>query len=269
MVQYIQRKILNEKEVIYMDFPAIIAHRGLHGDVFPENSMGAFREAIKNGLAIELDVHLTKDGRLAVFHDNSLKRMTGVDADIEDFTAQQLGALRLKETDERIPLLSEVLKEVRGRVPLIIEIKEGSSVGITEKRLDRLMKNYKGEWAVMSFNPLRIGWFKKNSPEVTRGMLLSRHKKKFNPEYVKMYLASLGIIQNTIASPDFIAYDLRCVTVKALVKAFNNGCAFLGWTAKNEETLEEALKFCKAVIFENIPAHKAIELSMKEYRDKE
>lgn len=252
-----------------MDFPALIAHRGLHNDAFPENSMSAFKNAVFHGLAIELDIHLTKDCKLVVFHDNNLKRMTGIDALIEDFTYEQLTAFKIKDTDEKIPLLCDVLKEVAGKVPLVIELKEGSPVGVLEKRLNSLMKGYKGEWCVMSFNPLRMGWFKKNAPEITRGMLLSRHKKKFNLKYVKKYITSFGIVHNTIASPDFIAYDLRSITMEAMMDAFSNGCPLLGWTAKNEETLTEALKFCKSVIFENIPPEKAIEISEIEYSEED
>jgi len=252
-----------------MDFPALIAHRGLHNDAFPENSISAFKNAVFHGLAIELDIHLTKDCKLVVFHDNSLKRMTGVEAEIEDFTYEQLTAFNLKDSEDKIPLLSDVLKEVAGKVPLVIELKEGSPVGVLEKRLYSLMKNYKGEWCVMSFNPLRMGWFKKNAPEITRGMLLSRHKKKFNLKFVKKYITSFGIVHNTIAEPDFIAYDLRSITMEAMMDAFSNGCPLLGWTAKNEETLTEALKFCKSVIFENIPPEKAIEISEIEYSEED
>lgn len=252
-----------------MDFTALIAHRGLHNDVFPENSMSAFKNAVFHGLAIELDIHLTKDCRLVVFHDNNLKRMTGIDALIEDFTYEQLTAFKIKDTDEKIPLLCDVLKEVAGRVPLVIEIKEGSPVGVLEKRLNSLMKGYKGEWCVMSFNPLRMGWFKKNAPEITRGMLISRHKKKLNFKFIKKYIASFGIVHNTIASPDFIAYDLRSITMEAMMEAFSNGCPLLGWTAKNEDTLTEALKFCMSVIFENIPPEKAIGISEIEYSEED
>lgn len=250
-----------------MDFPALIAHRGLHNDIFPENSMGAFKNAIAYGLAIELDVHLTKDCKIVVFHDNSLKRMTGVDAKLEDFTYEQLTALRLQDTDEKIPLLTEVLKEVNGSVPLVIEIKEGAPVGVLEKRLNSLLQSYKGDFCVMSFNPLRVGWFMKNAPEITRGILISKFKKKFNLNYIKKYISSFGVVHNTLAKPDFVAYDLRSVTMEAIVDAFDNGCPFLGWTAKNEETLTEALKFCKSVIFENIEPEAAIELSEKEYTE--
>lgn len=250
-----------------MKFPPLIAHRGLHNDIYPENSMGAFKNAVAHGLAIELDVHLTKDCRIVVFHDNSLKRMTGVDATLEDFTYEQLTALRLKETDEKIPLLTEVLKEVSGRVPLVIEIKDGSPVGVLEKRLNNLLKSYSGDFCIMSFNPLRVGWFMKNAPEITRGILISKFKKKFGLSYLKKYLTSFGLVHNTLAKPDFIAYDLRSVSMEAIVDAFNNGCPFLSWTAKTEETLEEALKFSKSVIFEGIDPKTAIELSEKEYTE--
>lgn len=247
-----------------MEFPELIAHRGLHSESVPENSMSAFREALNHGLAIELDVHLTKDCRVVVFHDENLKRMTGIDAKLEDFTYEQLCAFRLKDSGEKIPLLAEVLKLVSGRVPIFVEIKEGSPVGILEKRLDALMKKYSGSWCVMSFNPLRINWFRKNSPCVCRGILISKFKNKFNGDFIKKSIASQSFVWKNLAQPDFVAYDLRCVTMEAIVEAFNNSCAFIGWTARSEELLTEALKFCKSVIFENIPPQKAIEISQEQ-----
>ena len=250
-----------------MEYPALIAHRGLHNESFPENSMSAFKNAVSHGLAIELDIHLTKDAKIVVFHDNSLKRMTGIDAVIEDFTYEQLTAFTLKGSGEKIPLLSDVLREVNGAVPLIIEIKDGSPVGVTEKRLFNLMKGYKGDWCVMSFNLLRMMWFKKNAPDVCRGVLLSKHKAKFNTDFIKKYIYAQSPVWKNLVKPDFVAYDLRSVTMEAIVDAFNCGCAFFGWTAKNEQTLTEALKFCKSVIFENIEPLKAKELSLTEYAE--
>lgn len=252
-----------------MEYPAIIAHRGLHTENFPENSLLAFENAVNNGIAIELDVRLTKDCKLVVFHDKNLFRMTGIDADISDFDYAQLSALTLKDTKEKIPLLTEVLKTVSGKVPIFIEIKEGSPVGILEKRLDKLLKNYHGDCAVMAFNPLRMAWFRKFSPSVTRGVLISKFNEEKNITFVPKYLASFGKVYDTVAKPDFVACDLRSVTMETITDSINNGCAFLGWTAKNEETLTEALKFCLSVFFENVDPQKAIEISKIEYTEGE
>ena len=100
------------------------AHRGYHDKPrIPENSMAAFRRAIENGFGAELDVHLMRDGHLAVIHDASLKRTAGADVLVEDLTAEELKTYRLEGTDERIPLLEEVLELFQDRTPLIIELK--------------------------------------------------------------------------------------------------------------------------------------------------
>ena len=98
------------------------AHRGLHDKKrgIPENSFPAFRAAIEAGDGIELDVHLTKDGQLVVFHDDTFERICGRRGRVEDTSYEEMQKYRLAETKERIPLLSEVLQLVDGKVPLLI-----------------------------------------------------------------------------------------------------------------------------------------------------
>lgn len=100
------------------------AHRGFHDKpVIPENSLPAFRRAIEHGFGAELDVHLLKDGTLAVFHDSDLRRCANVDGQIEDLTLEELKQLRLEGTDEQIPTFDEVLALFESATPLIIELK--------------------------------------------------------------------------------------------------------------------------------------------------
>ena len=101
------------------------AHRGLHDSRqgVPENSLSAFRLAVQAGYGAELDVHLSRDGRLVVMHDESLKRTAGVERNICDMTAQELDACRLEGTEEKIPYLEEVLPLFAGKTPLVVEIK--------------------------------------------------------------------------------------------------------------------------------------------------
>ena len=103
------------------------AHRGLHDAEHPENSLSAFALAVKNGYGIELDVRLSKDGVLVVFHDDTLDRVAGIPGKVIDFTAKELSEMRLGGSEEGIPTLAEVLDLVNGRVPLLVEIKEGAS----------------------------------------------------------------------------------------------------------------------------------------------
>lgn len=104
-------------------------------------------------------------------------RMCGIEGKVFDYTYEQLSAFKLKNSDEKIPLLSEVLKTVDGKVPLLIELKGGAPFGELESRVDHMMKKYKGEFAVQSFNPFSVMWFRFHSPKVTRGQLISKYRK--------------------------------------------------------------------------------------------
>lgn len=137
-------------------FSAPIAHRGLYGFGKPENSMAAFGAAVCSGYVIELDVHLLADGAVAVFHDDNLKRMCGVDVDIRELTARKIKKYRLDDTKERIPLLKDVLTLVGGAVPIIIELKYDVSAGRLEKALAPILKDYPGQYALKSFNPIIV-----------------------------------------------------------------------------------------------------------------
>ena len=138
-----------------------IAHRGLHGNSVPENSLLAFSRAIENGFAIELDVRPIDDGTVVVFHDDKLTRMTNRDGYVCNLSKEELDTIRLKNSDEKIPTFKEVLDFVAGRTPILIEIKNESQVGALEQSTLDLLASYNGEYAVQSFNPYSIEFFKK------------------------------------------------------------------------------------------------------------
>lgn len=132
------------------------AHRGLHDSsrLIPENSMPAFREAVKQNLAIELDIHLTRDGKVVVFHDESLKRICNAEGTVEGSTFDALQHLHLSGTSEHMPLFSDVLRYVNGRVPLLIELKlPDSNIKLCPAAWD-ILKDYKGPYMVQSFNSM-------------------------------------------------------------------------------------------------------------------
>ena len=136
-----------------------IAHRGLHDKDTPENSLAAFSKAIEAGYPIELDVRLIADGTVVVFHDNSLSRLTENDGYIKFLNKEDLKYLTLKDSEEKIPTFEEVLNLVNGQVPLLIEVKNESKVGQLESKVIELLKDYKGEYAVQSFNPYVLEYF--------------------------------------------------------------------------------------------------------------
>ena len=134
------------------------AHRGFHDKpVIPENSLPAFRRAIEHGFGAELDVHLLKDGTLAVFHDSDLRRCANVDGQIEDLTLEELKQLRLEGTDEQIPTFDEVLALFESATPLIIELKtaRGNHQALAKAVCERL-DTYKGEFCIESFDPFAL-----------------------------------------------------------------------------------------------------------------
>ena len=148
-----------------------IAHRGLHGGDTPENSMLAFEKAVDKGYNIELDVHITTDGVVVVFHDDTLTRVCGVDKNIADCTKAELDTYTLANTSLRIPTLAEVLDMVNGRVEVLVEIKSTDpKVGRLESATHDVIKNY-DNISIQSFNPMSVKWYKDNAPSIPRGLL--------------------------------------------------------------------------------------------------
>ena len=154
-------------------FTRPIAHRGLHDELTPENSLSAFSRAVKAGFPIELDVRPIDDGSVVVFHDDGIKRMTNRDGYVCKLSKSDLAEIRLAGSDERIPYFSEVLELVDGRVPILIEIKNSNSnkSGELEQAVLDALRRYEGEYAVQSFNPYSMEFFKKNAPQIPRGQL--------------------------------------------------------------------------------------------------
>lgn len=227
----------------------IIAHRGYHNieKGIPENSIIAFNESIKNNYIIELDVHILKDGEVVVFHDDNLKRMTGIDKKIKECTYCEISKLRLKETDEKIPLLKDVLNLVDGKVPIIIELKTDVICGKLEKEVIKILEQYNGEYAIKSFNPLSVNYFRKHSPTMIRGQLASDFKNDKMLILKKIFLKNM--LFNFISKPDFISYDIRALPNKKIAR-LKEKQIILGWTARTQEELEKARKYCDNVIFE-------------------
>ena len=241
-----------------MNFGKYIAHRGLHNinNGIPENSLTAFESSCKKGLAIELDVRLTKDGKVVVFHDKSLKRMCGVDADVSEFTYEQLSAFNLKSTNEKIPLLSQVLKLVNGKVPILIEIKDNQGLFDLERRAYTLLKKYKGEYAVQSFSPISMLWFRIFAPDVVRGQLISTYKGKLKGKeflkYTGRLISACPLVWRLVSKPSFIACDLKSVSLEKAFQALDCNADFITWTANSNELMESAKQFSKSVIFQDL-----------------
>lgn len=226
-----------------------IAHRGLHNEKHPENSLAAFRNAIDHGFPIEIDIHLTQDNNIYVFHDDNLKRMTGFDKPIKESKKEEISRLRLAGTCEHIPTLDEVFNLVNGKVPLLIEIKKCGRPDETAKILSAMIKSYNGVVAVQSFYPDYLYYFKKYSPKIKRGQLATASFPDDIP-HIQRFL-SRNMFGNPIVQPSFITYDFKCLP-RAVVSFYKkHGMPILGYTVRSKEEENQAKKYCDNIIFEN------------------
>ena len=169
----------------------VYAHRGLHNENRPENSMAAFRAAWEHGYGVELDIHLMKDGNLAVIHDSSLLRVAGADVAIEDLKAEDLRNYTLCGGQEHIPLFSDVLELYRGKAPLIVELKTArNNVKALCEAACKLLDGYEGLYCVESFDPRVTCWLRKNRPDIIRGQLSENwfHSKTKLPGILKFVM---------------------------------------------------------------------------------
>lgn len=232
-----------------------IAHRGFFDNEkgIPENSLIAFEKAIEKSYAIELDVHVLQDGTVAVFHDSQLSRMTGKDGYLKNLNKDDLPNYKLLNTEYSIPTLEQVLDFVKGQTPILIEIKtENVKVGADESKIYEVLKNYKGEYAIQSFNPFTIEWFKTNAPEVVRGLLSAKFGKNMRDRpksWIKRF-ALRNMMFNKRAQPQFIAYnvlDLPSLKLKGKCKEL----PLLGWTVKSQSQYMEIVKYVDNIIFQD------------------
>ena len=211
------------------------AHRGLHSEdkSVPENSLEAFRLAGRAGYGAELDVHLTKDGQVVVFHDDTLDRMCGVSARVDDKSYDELKLLSLAGTNQRIPLLTEVLEIYGGRGPLIVEIKNGPRNRELCEKTYAILSDYPGEVCVESFNPRILRWFRFHAKDIVRGQLATTTSDYDGAVSRRTAFMLSHCLLNFISRPQFIAYRVgyRPLTVR-LSEAM--GAMRFGWTAHNE-----------------------------------
>ncbi len=191
----------------------VFAHRGIHNNKnVPENSLLAFKLAIEKNIPIELDIHLTKDNNLVVFHDDNLKRMTSFDKNIEELTTVEIKQLHLLETNEKIPTLQEVLTLVSGKVLLDIEIKSKKANPLIIDTLLSLLENYKHDVIIKSFNPKIVKLLKKKHSPFLSGLLLA-----YNTSLWYDFILVKKIII-WYSKPDFLALSKNLLPVKIIQK---------------------------------------------------
>ena len=224
------------------------AHRGLHSRDrrIPENSLPAFRRAAREGYGIELDVRLSKDGKVVVFHDDTLDRVCGVPARVDELTWEELRALRLYGTDERIPLFSEVLRSIHGAAALIVELKNGPRNRELCEKTKAILEEYRGNVCIESFNPLIVAWFRFHAPQLVRGQLATAFRD-YHSDGVKTAAAFVlhNTLLNFLSRPQFIAYRIgrRPLPVRLCTRL---GALNIGWTSHEPRSEQNR----DAVIFE-------------------
>ncbi|MDY0277389.1 MAG: glycerophosphodiester phosphodiesterase family protein [Acholeplasma sp.] len=228
------------------------AHRGLHqnNNGIPENSITAYHKAIENNYGIELDISLSNDGEYFCYHDDSLKRLTNKDDLIANLSKNEIRALNLLNTKEKIPTFTEVLHLINSEVPVMIEIKSHKNHKLHLSKVTSLLDSYQGDFAVFSFDPKIVSWFKKNRPNYIRGQITSYfYENKKMPFLLKFLMRTLFF--NHFTKPDFISYNLQYLPNKYASKAKKKGLLVFGYTARNQSDFDLVLKTYDNVVFEN------------------
>ncbi|MDR0850031.1 MAG: hypothetical protein LBN07_00925 [Christensenellaceae bacterium] len=235
-----------------------IAHRGGFWDnhTIPQQSLKAMEIAIEKGYAIEFDVYVISDGSTVVFHHQlDTHKLTGMDFDILKLKKEDLKNISLCKTDQHPPSLPEVLKLVNGKAPLLVEIKPADykSIGYNNDKVAKtvydILKDYKGEFAVQSFDPNIIAWFKNNAPEIMRGLLVSTWSNTdiYRPKNPLVRLATRNMWLFKKANPHFIAHLYDSLPRKLIT---NKNLPVIGWTIESQSELNKAAPHINNAIFQ-------------------
>lgn len=213
------------------------AHRGLHraDRSVPENSLEAFRLAGEAGYGAELDVQLSKDGQVVVFHDDTLDRVCSVHGRVDAFPYEELRQMSLCGTEQHIPLFSRVLEVFGGRGPLIVELKTGPrNRELCEKTL-ALLEGYRGAVCIESFDPRIVAWFRRHAPRLLRGQLAAPMEEytKDGRGKAQAFILSRCLL-NILSRPQFIAYKIG---PRPLIVRLSEllGALKFGWTSHGQE----------------------------------
>lgn len=232
-----------------------IAHRGLHDAKagVPENSIAAFEAAIAAGYGIELDLQLSADGIAVVFHDDRLDRLAGRPGALAAETAEALGRMKLLGTAETIPSFRRTLHTVAGRAPLLVELKTlGRAAGPLEAAAWRELAGYAGPFAVQSFEPRTVAWFRRNAPATCRGQISGLYRDDRQGQSSPRRFLLRNLLLAAPGRPDFIAYDVNGLGRPPVRLARRLGLPVLAWTVRTGEQLATARALADNVIFEQI-----------------
>lgn len=231
-----------------------VAHRGLHDPDrgIIENTQSAVAAAMEAGYAIELDLQLAGDGEAVVFHDETLDRLTVERGDVFTKSSAELKSVAFRHTADRIQTLPELLEQVDGATPLVLETKSSwTAVGPLEKRISECLENYDGPVALMSFDPRSVGRFVTLSPGRPRGLVAERFTAEEWPQIGELKRICLThLLCRSDARPDFINYNVRHLPAPAPWLARRFGLPLLAWTVRSQEDRRTAARWADAMVFE-------------------
>ena len=217
-------------------FDKPIAHRGLHGGGIIENSLTAFEAAIQKGYNIEIDVHILADDELVVFHDNTLERIFGESIELQDMTYEQLSRYTLPFVNEKIPTFKQVLDYVNGRTGLLIEIKTYVRTKVA-KLMAEALEDYNGPYAIQSFSPTALSWYRRHVPSVPVGILAND-------------VVSFALYWANRIRPDFISYQVSNLNERRSITLRGKTPKLLAWTVTNPILENRARNYADNIIFE-------------------
>jgi glycerophosphoryl diester phosphodiesterase len=223
------------------------AHRGLHNKVYPENTFGAFNNAVKHEFDIELDIRLSKDQQIVVFHDNNLQRLCGRDMNVSELNYEQLKTYLILKSNEKIPLLKQVLDTLPKETKYLIELKPVSKPKLFVSYFIELMKDYEITYAIHSFDPRIINEFRKQDDSIIRGQIASTFKE--DSIFARLFVKNLH--SNKITKPDFTNYRFEDLPSKKLDKLHKKGHVIISYVARNEKNLKFVRSRYDNAVFEN------------------
>lgn len=229
------------------------AHRGLHGPGVAENSPTAFAAAIGRGLGIECDIQRTADHQAVVFHDWTLDRLTRRMGLVRALHSAELRKVRLKEGSDTIPDLPQVLAQVAGEVPLLIEVKSSRRLPVEPlcQQVRDDLTGYRGDVAVMSFDPRVVRWFRIHAPQIVRGLVITEEGRRG-------LFGRLGRHMSLWQGrPEFLAYDIRDLPGRFAARQRQRGLPLLAWTVRTPDLMERAARHADSPIAEGAIAREA------------
>ncbi|MCX5494242.1 glycerophosphodiester phosphodiesterase family protein [Kaistia dalseonensis] len=232
-----------------------IAHRGYHDAASGriENTLSAVRAAIEHRFAIEVDLQLTRDGTVVVFHDETVDRLMQASGRVDSFTLAELKAIPFKAGADRVPTLAELFATVAGKVPLVLELKsEFKGDRRLEKAVAPILANYGGPAVVMSFDPESMAMMKKLLPVVPRGIVADRYTDLNDWGFLtaRQRLSFRHLLSVPRVGASFVSYDLNGLPSLApsLVRLF--GLTLICWTVRTREQWEKAKRYTDQITFE-------------------